>query len=62
MQKIGVAIQTNNCFKVKQYSIFLFVENKNALIKFFIGDYGTMGNCGLSFPCYKRWECMSNKW
>ena len=53
MQRIAVVIQTNNCFKVKQWSIFLFVENKNALIKFFMGDYSTMENCGLSLPCYK---------
>ena len=40
MQTIAIAIQTKNCFKVKQRSIFgSFVEIKNALIKFFIGDY-----------------------
>ena len=39
MQTIAIAIQTKNCFKVKQRSIFgSFVEIKNALIKFFI-DY-----------------------
>lgn len=38
--KKAIAIQTKNCFKVKQRSIFgSFVEIKNALIKFFIGDY-----------------------
>ena len=40
MQTTAIAIQTKNCFKVKQRSIFgSFVEIKNALIKFFIGDY-----------------------
>ena len=40
IQTITIAIKTKNCFKVKQRSIFgSFVEIKNALIKFFIGDY-----------------------